>query len=365
MGIDTVPEWLKHPILLTSNNFTPLTRTPWGGKVIAESYKKRVHPECNGQSIGESWEFSCDPAFPSRVLATGETLLEVVGKWPEAILSRQGGSFTNDPSCEILVKLLDAAEPLSLQVHPADNDPNLKPGECGKPESWLVLKAAEGAGIYLGFSKSISRTELRRALLDGAAAKELLHFVPVKAGDYFEIEPGVPHAIGGGVTLLEPQRILTGKAGKTFRLWDWGRRYNAKGQLDMEDGRPRELHIEESLPLVDPERQVGEAFVRTLRRQPTVKALSGGILVREFPSGPYYKTVLCSLPPAANLTISISGGYGALLPLEGVVSAAELVIPQGQPALLAQVGSPFRFQAQEASELAVLAPKAASLSFGN
>ena len=209
----------------------------------------------------------------------------------------------------------------------------------------------------------MTREALCAALLDGASARDLLHFVMVQPGDYFEIEPGVPHAIGGGVTLLEPQRILTGQAGKTYRLWDWGRRYDAQGRLDMMNGQARPLHVAESLPLVDPERQVGEAFVATLRRQPTEHLFSGGVSVREFPANPYYKTVLCSLQVGAQLTLEVAGGYGALLALSGAAVVSGEIIPQGQPALLPHVASPFKMTATETTDLAIVTPAAAVLSF--
>ena len=288
------------------------------------------------------------------------TLLEAVRAWPEAILS-PALAATSGATCEILVKLLNASEPLSLQVHPADHDAHLKPGECGKPESWLVLRAEPGAGIYLGFSRSISRTTLRQALMNGDAARELLHFVPVRPGDYFEIEPGVPHAIGGGVTLLEPQRILTGQAGKTYRMWDWGRRYDKAGKLDMQGGEARPLHVEESLPLVDPEHQVGNSFVNGLRRQPQVISPAQGISVRVFPANPYYKTTLCSVAAGAELTVRIDGGYSAMLVLEGGISAGDMVLPQGQPALLPYAASPLRLRAVQRSEVALVLPSQAVL----
>ena len=362
-GSGMAPDWLRAPILLSPNNFTPLTRTPWGGQVIGERYKLDLVPTARGQRIGESWEFSCDPAFPSQV-APGQgfegTLLTLIERYPEAILSPELVR-SKGVSCEILLKLLDAAEPLSLQVHPADGDRFLTPDECGKPESWLILAAAPGAGIYLGFSRAVSREALRQALLDGDKAKDLLNFVAVKAGDFFTIEPGVTHAIGAGVTVLEPQRILTGKTGKTYRLWDWGRRYDRAGRLDPLHGEARPLHVEESLPLIDPERQVGTAYVDSLRRQAKVSALRGGISVREFPANPYYKTVLCSQPAGTELRLRIEGGYGALLMLSGRVTVAGKSLVTGQPCLLPHAAMPMPFMAELASEYAVLAPASATI----
>jgi len=358
-----LPLWLRAPLLLQPNNFTPLTRTPWGGQVIGERYKRELVPAARGQHIGESWEFSCDPAFPSRFVPNqgpeGE-LLALIERYPEAILSPELVR-AKGVSCEILLKLLDAAEPLSLQVHPADGDRFLTPDECGKPESWLILAAAPGAGIYLGFSRTVSRDDLRLVLNDGDKAKELLNFVPVKPGDFFSIEPGVTHAIGAGVTVLEPQRILTGKTGKTYRLWDWGRRYDKNGQLDQVHGQPRALHVEASLQLIDPQRQVGAAYVDTLRRLPRISTLAGGISVREFPANPYYKTLLCAQPVGTELRLSIEGGYGALLMLSGRVSVLGKTLMAGQPCLLPHYAMPLTFKADLSSEFAVLAPASATI----
>ena len=87
---------------------------------------------------------------------------------------------------------------------------------------------ARSCGLYIGFDNAISKEKLESLLRDGDKAKATLKFVEVKAGDYFEIEPGVTHAIGPGVTLLEPQRIIKGQSGKTYRLWDWGRKYDER-----------------------------------------------------------------------------------------------------------------------------------------
>ncbi|RYZ58792.1 MAG: hypothetical protein EOP07_05980, partial [Proteobacteria bacterium] len=202
---------LKQVLKLTPNLFTPLSRTPWGGNEIARNYKQSWVKDPNATAIGESWEVSCDPAFPSQVIGFDKSLADLISAEPERMLSPT--YFKNyGASCEILLKLVNAASPLSLQVHPTDDDPYLKANECGKPESWLVLHAEPGSGLYLGFSKAISSEKLAKLLYADQDIKPYLQFVPVKEGDYFEIDPGVIHAIGAGVTLLEPQRIRSGKA---------------------------------------------------------------------------------------------------------------------------------------------------------
>ena len=200
---------LSKPLLLRPDNFLPLARTPWAGSTIAAKYKSDLVPESAGKKIGEAWEFSCDPSFPSKLKDYPVTLSELfLARAPEIF-----GPANSDKRCELLVKLINASDPLSVQVHPRDDDPDLKSNECGKPESWYVLDAEPGAGIYLGFSRKMSRDELRQGLLSGNS-RELLQFVAVKPGDYFEIEPGVAHCVGPGVTLLEPQRVVEGLSGK-------------------------------------------------------------------------------------------------------------------------------------------------------
>ncbi len=351
---------LKEPQLLSQDNFTPLARTPWGGTVISRLYKNEILPNITGEKIGEAWEFSCDPQFPSRLMSTGDTLLSVVEAYPDLVLS----PHATKKSCELLVKLLNAAEPLSLQVHPRDGDSNLTAQECGKPESWYVLACEPGAGLYLGFSEAVEKETLRHALLnpDPAMMQRLLQFVPVAPGDYFEIEPGVVHAIGGGVTLLEPQRIVQGMSGKTYRLWDWGRRYNAKGELDMVAGTARELHIEASLKIIDSTTQVGMPYVNTLRRTPKITSYPSGVVAKLFPKNPYYQLCVLDFQAGATITVSIAGGYGAVTCLSGDINIKNVPLLKGQSALLPFAASPLVIAAPaRAAQVALLVPDSAVL----
>src|SRR5437588_36186 len=106
------------PVLLSADRFTSLAKTPWAGLTIGNKFKELCVPKYKGQKIGESWEFSCDPSFPS-LLPDGKTsLIDFVAAHPEKVLSPGLARRQTEPSCEILVKFLNAAEPLSLQVHP-------------------------------------------------------------------------------------------------------------------------------------------------------------------------------------------------------------------------------------------------------
>ena len=144
-----INELVQQPIFFEPNNFTSLARTPWAGEEIFHSYKMGLVAEGTSAKIGESWEVSCDPSHPSQISNLGLSLQDLIDKKPVEMLSQKlvdKGLNT----CPILLKLLNAAEPLSVQIHPEDGDQSLAVTECGKPESWLVLRADPGAGLYFG-----------------------------------------------------------------------------------------------------------------------------------------------------------------------------------------------------------------------
>jgi mannose-6-phosphate isomerase len=185
----------------------------WGGEQLAKIKNiDAVDP------IGESWEVS--------TLAEGQSTL---------------GGIALGEFCELsyLVKFIDTAENLSIQVHPtqayADENPSVK----AKTECWLILAHTEGAGIYLGLKPGVTRKEFFTAATNNMAVNNYLNFIPVKKGDFYTIEAGSVHAIGAGVTLCEVQQ----SSGTTYRVWDWNR-------MGL-DGKPRELHIEESQAVMD------------------------------------------------------------------------------------------------------------------
>lgn len=280
------------PIVLRPDLFTPLVRTPWAGLYIANELKRGLTESQIKQTfgttfqvpgrIGESWEFSCDPELPSRLLDRRESLTELLAAEGDAILGASHQEHTG-PVCELMIKYINANEPLSVQVHPDDNDPQLTSNECGKPESWYVMHAEPGAGFYMGFKRGVTKDELAYALRTGQSIEPLLFFHQVKAGTFFDLPPGTPHALGSGLTVLEPQRLRFGKSGKTYRMWDWNRKYRADGTRDDAQGKSRPLHIEESLHLVNPERQLGSDLVRRLEIH-GVEQRYGSKSVRQFKS---------------------------------------------------------------------------------
>lgn len=263
---------LPPPERLRPDNVTPPTRTPWGGRWIARCFKARLGVGDAAAVIGEAWEISVEPSFPSRLARTGEALADVIARDPEAWLGpaavRDGGQLP------LLVKVLDAAENLSVQVHPAADDPALAAHESGKPEAWIVVAAAPGAGIYLGFRDGVGRADVAACLRGGGALDGLLNFVPVACGDVFVVDAGTVHAIGAGVTLVEPQRVTPGKQAVTYRLWDWDRRYDPAGRPDPR-GAPRPLHVARALAAIDWGAPRGAAFVAACRSRPTVVDADG------------------------------------------------------------------------------------------
>lgn len=236
------------PFLLRADNFTPAARTPWGGHHLANHYKFTLLDDAwRGQPIGESWELSAGDELGSTD-THGATLRDRLASNPDAFLGDEAKSGANTTA--LLVKLLDAADDLSVQIHPFDHDPQLAPDEAGKSEAWLVIRADEDAAIYLGLREGVDEARMRHVLETGGDASALLRRWSVRPGDFFVVEPGTPHAIGRGVTLVEPQTATAGKRALTYRYWDWNRRYDQEGKLDPA-GQPRPLHVERALAVTN------------------------------------------------------------------------------------------------------------------
>lgn len=246
-----------HPVLLAPDNFTPQARTPWGGRRIVSSIKSALG--LPAQVVGESWEISVEPDFPSRG-EDGRSLEEIVQSAQAAWL----GSESQRGGTALLVKLLDASDELSVQIHPSDDYAGLRDGEGGKPESWYIVDREPGAGLYLGLAEGVDEDTMRTALESGDDVSKLLGFIEVEPGDFFLIEAGTAHAIGRGLTLVEPQFVAPGKRGLTYRFWDWNRRYDAAGKLDS-DGAPRALHIDHALAVTNWNGARGREFIAAIR----------------------------------------------------------------------------------------------------
>lgn len=266
---DILKKMVYRPLIPEPDNFTPKERTPWGGVKIPQTYKKWLKLPKN-LIVGESWEISGHPKFPSKFELPGESdrreiaLPELLKLFPVEILGKKVAAKFNH-QIPILIKLLDAADNLSIQVHPDNGYINLKPGEMGKTEAWYIVEADPGCGLYLGLRENVTKAQLRTALENGKDISIYLNFVPVHAGEVYFIPAGTVHAIGKGVTLLEPQQTSE----TTYRFWDWNRRYNEKGELAT-DGKSRELHIEDSFAVTNFQAARGSQFIQQIKGHPSV-----------------------------------------------------------------------------------------------
>jgi len=206
----------------------------WGGRKLAELFGKNLPP---GKRIGESWEI-VDRAEAQSVIANGplqgKTLHEIWAQHRNEIF----GDIPDTPRFPLLIKLLDAEEKLSLQVHPPKSIAAKLGGEP-KTECWYVAAADPGAELFVGFRKSITRNEFEKSLRDGAAT-ELVHAIRVKEGDAMFLPAGRFHGIGGGNVLVEIQQ----NSDTTYRVFDWNR-------VDQATGKPRQLHVDQAMECID------------------------------------------------------------------------------------------------------------------
>ena len=205
----------------------------WGGTRLIDEWGKS--PESD--TLAESWELASHEDGDNVILdgeLAGMTLSEAVEEYPEIVAP----NFQSIETFPLMVKLIDSQQPLSIQVHPFSDYARRFEQSRGKTESWYILNHDEGAYIYLGFSKNVSRHEFEQAIINNTIT-ELLRKVYVHDGDLFFIPAGTIHAIGPGITLAEIQE----NSNITYRVYDYGR----LGQ----DGKPRELHIAKALDVTN------------------------------------------------------------------------------------------------------------------
>ncbi len=321
------------PALLRADNFTPMARTPWGGTRIASQYKQGYLGAQPQSVVGESWEVSIEPDFPAR-LADGSSLRDYIAAAPREVLGREHARGRKGTA--LLVKLLDTAQPLSVQIHPSDDYAGLLPGECGKPESWYVVEREPGAGLYLGFHPGVDQYDVREALEQGRSLEPLMRFFQVEPGDFFVIDAGMPHAIGAGITLVEPQHVLPEKRGVTYRYWDWNRRYDAAGRPSP-SGAPRPLHMEDALAVTDWARFQRPNFVEHIRVRAQAPDLTGtsSLAVLAGPSGlPNSFLAVSRLCGSGQVELPYRDCLQSITVLSGSASIAGVEVTRGRSAVV-------------------------------
>ena len=298
----------------------PLTFRPifkervWGGRELERLYHKSLPP---GVPIGESWELSDRPGDVSVITngtLAGKDLRWLMENHSADLLGEarpQGGRFP------LLIKILDAPDKLSLQVHP----PLDKAAELGgepKTEMWYVAEAAPGAELYVGLKRGVTRAEFEQRIVAGTVA-ECFHRVSVRSGDAMFLPSGRVHALGAGLVIFEIQQ----NSDTTYRVFDWNR-------LGL-DGKPRELHVPQSLASIDFDDyepslvqpallQDGKRKVRSLVRDPLFAAeaqeVSAGTSV---PLRPHKMQIIALLAGGIQVddgtgTLALAAGQFCLVP---------------------------------------------------
>ncbi len=216
----------------------------WGGKKLKSEWNKQSAEDI----LSESWELSFHKDGPSEIVGG-----EYAGKLLRDVATRSdwGENCKNFDFFPVLTKIIDAAQPLSVQVHPSDEYALQNEGQFGKTEMWYILAAEPDAFLYLGFNRNMTQEQFSAAIADGTVC-DYLNRVPVKAGETYFIPSGTVHAIGAGITLFEVQQ----NSSLTYRVYDFGR-------VDK-NGCARELHVDKAKrvtqlvkkPVPDPARSV-------------------------------------------------------------------------------------------------------------
>ena len=217
----------------------PLTFRPlymervWGGRRLAEKFGR---PLPDGAPIGESWEL-VDREDAQSVVENGPLAGKMLHELWMTLREPVFGCVADTPRFPLLAKILDARETLSVQVHPPASMAAELKGEP-KTEMWFLLDSEPGAELFAGFRRGTTREKFESALGEGRVA-DLLHRLLVRAGDAIFIPSGRCHAIGAGCFIVEMQQ----NSDTTYRVFDW----NRTGL----DGKPRPLHLRESLLSID------------------------------------------------------------------------------------------------------------------
>jgi mannose-6-phosphate isomerase len=316
-----------HPL-----RFEPIfKRLVWGGRKLATVLRK---PIGEGSEYAESWEISDHRLDISRVAdgpLAGATLRDLVQSHGEGLFGAAVGAREQFP---LLVKFIDAQQDLSVQVHPDDALGRRLANDNGKTETWVIVHAEPGSKIYAGLKPGTTRRAMAEAI-EAGTVESLLHSFEARAGDCILIPAGTVHAIGAGVVLAEFQQM----SDATFRLHDWNR-------VGL-DGKPRPLHIAESLESIDFE--AGPVSPTTS----TVESIPGGTrerlsrseyfalerltLVEPTTIGePDRFTILLGVEGEAEVRsggVSVMLGLGQTLLLPASIGPCE-VIPKGSATLL-------------------------------
>ncbi len=229
---------MKIPAKIPAFKTAPVFQSrPWGGRAMADRLGKSMPDGL----VGESWEVSAHPNGVSRVSGgplDGTPLDELVRKAGANLLGPRTYRKYGD-NFPLLVKLIDVNATASVQVHPDDAEAQRLEGyPWGKTEAWYIIDRAPDAKFYIGLVPGVTPESFRESLQSGTT-RSLLASTEVKPGDCILVSPGMIHAVGQGVLMLEIQQ----SSDITYRVYDWDRK--------DERGKPRELHVDKALQVID------------------------------------------------------------------------------------------------------------------
>lgn len=201
----------------------------WGGERLHTNF----HYEIPSEHTGECWAISAHPSGDCHVASgtyQGVALSRLWEEHPELFGHDKGDRFP------LLIKIIDAKQDLSIQVHPDDAYAGVhEHGSLGKTECWYILDCDEDAQIVIGHHAK-DHDEMAQMILE-KRWEEFIRVIPIKKGDFFQINPGCLHAIKGGTLILETQQ----NSDITYRVYDYER---------LSDGKPRELHVQQSIDTI-------------------------------------------------------------------------------------------------------------------
>ena len=218
----------------------------WGGSRLKSVFGYDIP----GDNTGECWAISAHPNGDCEIAEgryAGKTLSWLWKEHRELFGGLPGDRFP------LLVKIIDAKADLSIQVHPDDSyAAEHENGSLGKTECWYILDAPENGTIIIGHNAA-SKAEVR-SMIEGRKWDAFIREVPVKAGDFFQINPGCVHAIKGGTLILETQQ----NSDITYRVYDYDR---------LQDGKPRQLHIQQSIDVITAPFEPADPVRKTRKEQ--------------------------------------------------------------------------------------------------
>lgn len=267
----------------------------WGGNKLMTQYGVK-----DMDRVAEAWVLSAHPDGPSY-LPDGTTFVEALEKMGLEAVGKNAAGFKDFPQ---LIKLIDAQSDLSVQVHPSDEYALKNEGQFGKTEMWYILDAEEGAGIYYGFERDVTRAEMEEAIRTNTLT-DILRFVPVKKGESYFIPSGTIHAIGKGLLIAEIQQ----NSNVTYRVYDYGRR-DAQGNT-------RPLHVEKALEVSD--------LTRAADAAEPIKTVVEGCTITQVAKCPYFSVAKLEINDGVSLVNSDSFQAVLITNGEGTIDGVPFV----------------------------------------